>query len=87
MSKEEEEEEEEGEEGRLRMVVEGGEGDEGEGESVGCVRSCEVFFSVGEVRRRLSKHVTAPKKTFKRDPEDPSGEDGCPIGWLESLIM
>ena len=32
-----------------------------------------VFFSVGEVRRRLSQHITAPKKTFDRDPEDPSG--------------
>ena len=32
-----------------------------------------VFFSVGDVRKRLSQHHTAPKKTFERDPEDPSG--------------
>ena len=70
------------EDGVVRMMVgegeEGEEGDvegEGETESDGCVSGCEraVFFSVGEVRRRLSHHVTAPRKTFNRDPEDPSG--------------
>ena len=60
------------EDGRLMMV--GRRGDE-DVESDGCVGGCEgvVFFSVGEVRRRLSHHVTAPKKTFRRDPDDPSG--------------
>ena len=87
---EEEEEEESGgsvsgeggsESGRLVMTVgRGGGGGRGGGEeeveSDGCVGGCEgvVFFSVGEVRRRLSQHVTAPRKNFKRDPEDPSGE-------------
>lgn len=31
-----------------------------------------IFFSVGDVRRRLSATFHAPKKTFPRDPEDPS---------------
>ena len=83
---EEEEEEESGgsvsgeggsEGGRLVMAVGGGggKGGEEEVESDGCVGGCEgvMFFSVGEVRRRLSQHVTAPRN-FKRDPEDPSGE-------------
>ena len=66
------------EDGRLMMMVGEGGGrrdEEGEVESDGCVGGCEgvVFFSVGEVRRRLSRHVTAPRKTFRRDPEDPSG--------------
>ena len=67
--------------GMLTMTVGGGEGGGGgvreeEVESDGCVGGCEgvMFFSVGEVRRRLSQHVTAPKRNFKRDPEDPSGE-------------
>lgn len=75
------------EDGRVRMTVgvedggrredneeDMGEG-EGEGESDGCVRGCQqaMFFSVGEVRRRLSHHVSVPRKTFHRDPEDPSG--------------
>ena len=83
---EEEEEEESGgsvsgeggsEAGRLVMTVggEGGGRGEEEVESDGCVGGCEgvMFFSVGEVRRRLSRHVSAPRRTFKRDPEDPSG--------------
>lgn len=32
-----------------------------------------VEFCVGDVRKRLSQHSTIPKKTFQRDPEDPSG--------------
>ena len=62
------------EDGRLVMTVEGGRREE-EVESDGCAGGCEgvVFFSVGEVRRRLIQHVTAPRKTFRRDPEDPSG--------------
>ena len=32
-----------------------------------------VEFCVGDVRKRLSQHSSAPKKTFQRDPEDPSG--------------
>lgn len=32
-----------------------------------------VEFCVGDVRKRLSQNSTAPKKTFQRDPEDPSG--------------
>jgi len=32
----------------------------------------QMFFSVGEVRRRLSHHHAAPKRTFHRDPTDPS---------------
>lgn len=32
----------------------------------------QTFFSVGDVRRRLSHHHAAPKKTFHRDPTDPS---------------
>lgn len=75
------------EDGRVTMTVgvEGGGGredneeetGEGEGdmESDDCVRGCQqaMFFSVGEVRRRLSHHVSVPRKTFHRDPEDPSG--------------
>ena len=34
----------------------------------------EVTFSVSDVRQRLTQHHCAPKKTFQRDPEDPSGE-------------
>ena len=64
--------------GRLVMTVGGGggRGGEEEVESDGCVGGCEgvMFFSVGEVRRRLYQHVTAPRRNFKRDPEDPSGE-------------
>lgn len=32
----------------------------------------QLFFSVGDVRRRLSHHHAAPKKSFHRDPADPS---------------
>ncbi len=32
-----------------------------------------VQFCVGDVRKRLSQHSTAPKRTYQRDPEDPSG--------------
>ncbi|XP_065829438.1 phosphatidylinositol 4-kinase beta-like isoform X2 [Oscarella lobularis] len=31
-----------------------------------------VYFSVGDVRQRLTETYNAPKKTFPRDPEDPS---------------
>ena len=72
------------EDGRITITVgEVGEGErredneeEGEVESDGCGGGCErvMFFSVGEVRRRLSHHVMAPRKTFKRDPDDPSGD-------------
>lgn len=31
-----------------------------------------VFVAAGEIRRRLSETVNAPKTTFNRDPEDPS---------------
>ena len=84
---------EEAEEERMKIVVGEGEGEgegeegEGEGESVGCVKSCELFFSVGEVRRRLSNHVAAPKKTFKRDPEDPSGTCTCTSPALFATYM
>ena len=32
----------------------------------------QLFFSVGDVRRRLSHHHAAPKMSFHRDPTDPS---------------
>lgn len=32
----------------------------------------QLFFSVGDVRRRLSYHHAAPKMSFHRDPTDPS---------------
>ena len=31
-------------------------------------------FCVGDVRKRLTQHSSAPKKMFQRDPNDPSGE-------------
>ena len=31
-------------------------------------------FCVGDVRKRLTQHSTAPRKMFQRDPNDPSGE-------------
>eukprot|EP00118_Oscarella_pearsei_P005802 m.26645 g.26645 ORF g.26645 m.26645 type:complete len:764 (+) comp29440_c0_seq1:118-2409(+) len=31
-----------------------------------------VYFSVGEVRKRLTDSYNAPKRTFPRDPQDPS---------------
>ena len=37
-----------------------------------CGEEEEMFFSVGDVRRRLSHQLAAPKKTFHRDPTDPS---------------
>lgn len=40
----------------------------------GCEDEDVVEFCVGDVRKRLSQHSTAPKKTYQRDPEDPSGE-------------
>ena len=30
-------------------------------------------FCVADVRKRLRDHLHAPKKMFRRDPEDPSG--------------
>ncbi|KFM69447.1 Phosphatidylinositol 4-kinase beta, partial [Stegodyphus mimosarum] len=30
------------------------------------------FVAAGDIRRRLSENINAPKSTFKRDPEDPS---------------
>ncbi len=39
----------------------------------GCEDEEVVEFCVGDVRKRLSQHSTAPKKTYQRDPEDPSG--------------
>lgn len=90
------------EDGRVRMTVgvedggrredneeEMGEG-EGEGESDGCVRGCQqaMFFSVGEVRRRLSHHVSVPRKTFHRDPEDPSGTHSIsPLLYINCTVL
>jgi hypothetical protein len=31
-------------------------------------------FCVGDVRKRLTQHSSAPRKMFQRDPNDPSGE-------------
>ncbi|GFR70538.1 phosphatidylinositol 4-kinase beta-like [Elysia marginata] len=31
-----------------------------------------VYIAAGDIRRRLSDNLTAPKKKFERDPEDPS---------------
>ncbi|KAG8197688.1 hypothetical protein JTE90_001612 [Oedothorax gibbosus] len=31
-----------------------------------------TFVAAGDIRRRLSENINAPKSTFKRDPEDPS---------------
>ncbi|CAL1297193.1 unnamed protein product [Larinioides sclopetarius] len=31
-----------------------------------------AYVAAGEIRRRLSENINAPKSTFKRDPEDPS---------------
>ena len=43
-------------------------------EGGGCDEEEEVVeFCVGDVRKRLSQHSMAPKKTYQRDPEDPSG--------------
>lgn len=33
-----------------------------------------VQFRVADVRKRLNDHLYTPKKIFRRDPEDPSGE-------------
>lgn len=33
-----------------------------------------VQFCVADVRKRLKDHSHTPKKLFRRDPEDPSGE-------------
>lgn len=35
-------------------------------------RSTSVFVAAGDIRRRLSESVSAPKKTFTLDPDDPS---------------
>lgn len=32
-------------------------------------------FCVGDVRKRLTQHSSAPRKMFQRDPNDPSGEN------------
>lgn len=79
------------EDGRITMTVGGrredNEEEMGEVESDSCVRGCQqaMFFSVGEVRRRLSHHVSAPRKTFHRDPEDPSGTQ--PIFLSSALLL
>ncbi|XP_070208714.1 phosphatidylinositol 4-kinase beta-like isoform X2 [Littorina saxatilis] len=31
-----------------------------------------VYIAAGDIRRRLSENISAPKKKFERDPEDPS---------------
>ncbi|KAL3889101.1 hypothetical protein ACJMK2_001456 [Sinanodonta woodiana] len=31
-----------------------------------------VYIAAGDIRRRLSEHIAAPKGKFERDPEDPS---------------
>ncbi|XP_077862765.1 phosphatidylinositol 4-kinase beta-like, partial [Saccoglossus kowalevskii] len=31
-----------------------------------------VYIAAGDIRRRLSEHLTEPSKSFKRDPDDPS---------------
>ena len=33
----------------------------------------QVTFSVGDIRRRLSRDSVGPRKMFTRDPTDPSG--------------
>ena len=49
-------------------------------EAGGCEGEEEVVeFCVGDVRKRLSQHSMAPKKTYQRDPEDPSGWLLCPV--------
>ena len=35
--------------------------------------SSQVTFSVGDIRRRLSRDSVGPRKMFTRDPTDPSG--------------
>ena len=62
---------EDGNEGGADGEAEGAKRGEGEGEG----DDEPLFFSVSEVRRRLSQHITAPRRTFERDPDDPSGEE------------
>lgn len=62
-----EEEESALEDGRESVSPKAEEGEGGE----------SVFFSVGEVRKRLSHHIAAPRRTFERDPQDPSGKLLC----------
>ena len=58
---------------------EGGVGGRGEGvESIN--EEGPTNFCVGDVRKRLTQHSSAPRKMFQRDPNDPSGEEregGC----------
>ena len=44
-----------------------------------------VYFSVGDVRQRLTETYNAPKKTFPRDPEDPSGTKHTPLSFIIEL--
>ena len=37
----------------------------------------QMAFCVGDVRKRLTQHSSAPKKMFQRDPNDPSGMCTC----------
>ena len=36
----------------------------------------QTAFCVGDVRKRLTQHSSAPRKMFQRDPNDPSGKCG-----------
>ena len=40
----------------------------------------QTDFCVGDVRKRLTQHSSAPKKMFQRDPNDPSGVFVCVCG-------
>ena len=54
--------------------IEGGVGRRGEGvEPVN--GEGPTNFCVGDVRKRLTQHSSAPRKMFQRDPNDPSGEN------------
>ena len=70
----------EGMDGAGVSVKVGEEEDEGGGEGKAEVEGVKedeeepMFFSVGEVRRRLSQNLAVPRKAFERDPEDPSGK-------------
>ena len=56
------------------------------GEDGDSVNGCEeaMSFCVGEVRKRLSIHSSARKRTFTRDPQDPSGEGPSAL-WSDLL--
>ena len=56
-------------------VGDGKEGFSGRGESVVPINEeGPTDFCVGDVRKRLTQHSSAPRKMFQRDPNDPSGE-------------